>query len=191
MIRRGSALFPAALVLLALPRPATAGVGPTGQAFVPVPGCRAVDTRGPAGPDGGPALAAGETRILTLTGACGVPTSALGLAVNITAVEPAAEGFAELYAGDARYGSRDLRPELQRRPDTGEQRDGRTRFRRLRHGQARKRLYRRDGLRHRRHGVLDPGLYGHDHGQQPRDGIRHGRRAVQPDVHLLAAAPGR
>src|SRR5512146_3118128 len=99
MIRRGPALLPAALVLLALPRPLAAGA-PAGQAFVPVPGCRAVDTRGPAGPNGGPALAAGETRILTLTGACGVPASALGLAVNVTAVSPAAAGFTELYPGD-------------------------------------------------------------------------------------------
>jgi hypothetical protein len=98
MIRRGFALFPAALALLCLPRPLA---GAAGQALVPIPPCRAVDTRSPAGPNGGPSLAANETRLFTITGTCGVPSNALGLAVNLTVVAAGATGFAQLYAGDA------------------------------------------------------------------------------------------
>ena len=100
MIRRGLALFPAA-ALLVLAHPLAAGVGPVGQAFVPITACRAVDTRGPVGPNGGPALGASEVRIFPVAGTCGVPANALGLAVNLTVVNPAAVGFAQLYAGDA------------------------------------------------------------------------------------------
>lgn len=99
MIRRGLALFPAAL--LALAHPLAAGVGPAAQAFVPITACRAVDTRGPAGPNGGPALGANEVRVFTIAGTCGVPANALGLVVNLTVVNPAAVGYAQLFAGDA------------------------------------------------------------------------------------------
>jgi hypothetical protein len=98
MIRRGLALFPAALLVLASP---LAAVGPVGEAIVLVPPCRAADTRGPAGSLGGPALAANETRILPVAGTCGIPANALGLAVNVTVVDPSSSGFARLYAGDA------------------------------------------------------------------------------------------
>ena len=100
MIRPGLALFPAA-ALLVLAHPLVAGVGPAGQAFVPVTACRTMDTRGPAAPNGGPALAANEIRILPVTGRCGVPANALGLVVNLTVVDPAALGYAQLFAGDA------------------------------------------------------------------------------------------
>ena len=100
MIRRGLALFPAA-ALLALAHPLAAGVGPVAQAFVPITSCRAVDTRGPAGPNGGPALGANEVRIFTIAGTCGIPANALGLVVNLTVVNPAAQGYAQLFAGDA------------------------------------------------------------------------------------------
>ncbi|MEO8056102.1 MAG: putative Ig domain-containing protein, partial [Acidobacteriota bacterium] len=100
MIRRALALFPAA-GLLALAHPLAAGVGPVGQAFVPITACRSVDTRGPAGPNGGPALGANALRILPVAGTCGVPANALGLVVNLTVVNPAAPGYAQLFAGDA------------------------------------------------------------------------------------------
>lgn len=62
--------------------------------------CRVVDTRGAAGALGGPKLAAGETRTWPVaTGACGVPASAKSIAVNVTAVTPAASGFLTLYPG--------------------------------------------------------------------------------------------
>lgn len=88
-----------ALALLALPRPLLGAA--IGEALVTMIPCRAVDTRSPAGPLGGPALTANQTRIFTLTGICGVPPNALGLAVNLTVVAPAAAGYAQLYAGDA------------------------------------------------------------------------------------------
>ncbi|HEY3350735.1 MAG TPA: Ig domain-containing protein [Thermoanaerobaculia bacterium] len=100
MIRRGLAFFPAA-ALLALAHPLAAGVGPVGQAFVPITACRTVDTRGPAGPNGGPALGANALRIFPVAGTCGVPANALGLVVNLTVVNPAAPGYAQLFAGDA------------------------------------------------------------------------------------------
>ena len=101
MSRRAPAFLTAALALLAFHPPAAAGVGPVGLAFVPIPGCRAVDTRGPAAPNGGPALGPNEVRTFVMTGTCGIPANALGLAVNLTVVNPAAIGFAVLYAGDA------------------------------------------------------------------------------------------
>ncbi|MCM3874880.1 MAG: putative Ig domain-containing protein [Thermoanaerobaculia bacterium] len=100
MIRgRCSVLFTLALALLALPRPLLGAA--VGEALVTVSPCRAVDTRSPAAPLGGPALAANQTRIFTLTGTCGVPPNALGLVVNLTVVAPAAAGYSQLYAGDA------------------------------------------------------------------------------------------
>ncbi len=55
--------------------------------------CRLLDTRGAAGPFGGPALPPGSTRLFLLAGRCGVPPSARALSVNLTAVLPAAAGW--------------------------------------------------------------------------------------------------
>jgi hypothetical protein len=63
--------------------------------------CRLVDTRGPAGPTGGPALAAGATRIFPMSGACAIPADATSISLNLTAVNPVALGYLTLYAGDA------------------------------------------------------------------------------------------
>ncbi len=53
--------------------------------FTPVTPCRVVDTRGPAGPTGGPALQANGSRDFPLTGApCGVPADAVAVAANVT-----------------------------------------------------------------------------------------------------------
>jgi hypothetical protein len=55
--------------------------------------CRAVDTRQPAGPTGGPSLAGGGAkRRFVITGQCGVPTTTLAVAANVTVVGPAANG---------------------------------------------------------------------------------------------------
>jgi hypothetical protein len=55
--------------------------------------CRAVDTRQPAGPTGGPSLAGGGAkRRFAITGQCGVPATALAVAANVTIVGPAANG---------------------------------------------------------------------------------------------------
>jgi acetyl esterase/lipase len=69
--------------------------GPAG--FYPLPPCRLVDTRGPAGPWGAPSLAAGEIRIFPASGACGIPPDATALSVNLTAVGAAAAGHLLLF----------------------------------------------------------------------------------------------
>jgi hypothetical protein len=68
--------------------------------FAVVP-CRAVDTRNPNGPLGGPALSgAGARRIFTFAGACGVPASARAVSANVTVTQPAAGGSFAVYPGD-------------------------------------------------------------------------------------------
>jgi hypothetical protein len=60
--------------------------------------CRAVDTRLPNGPSGGPALAAGGLRVFPMSGRCGIPASARVLAVNVTVTEATQHGFVRLLA---------------------------------------------------------------------------------------------
>jgi acetyl esterase/lipase len=67
------------------------------EGFYPLPPCRLVDTRRPAGLWGAPTLATGETRIFPVSGSCGVPPDATALSVNITAIAPAANGFLTLF----------------------------------------------------------------------------------------------
>jgi hypothetical protein len=62
--------------------------------------CRLVDTRNPTGPLGGPSLTAGRTRNFALAGACGVPTDARSVAVNVTVVNPSAGGYLRIFPGD-------------------------------------------------------------------------------------------
>jgi hypothetical protein len=60
------------------------------------------DTRNAAGPSGGPALVAGAVRRFPATGgACGVPSTAIAVSVNLTVTEPSAQGHLTLYPGDA------------------------------------------------------------------------------------------
>jgi hypothetical protein len=71
------------------------------QSFYTVAPCRLVDTRSPVGPAGGPALGGNATRTFTVTGAaCGVPSTALAVSVNVTAVGAAANGNLALFPGD-------------------------------------------------------------------------------------------
>jgi hypothetical protein len=64
--------------------------------------CRVLDTRNLAGPYGGPALAAGQSRPFTLAGRCGIPASARAASVNLTVTLPTAQGNLRLYpAGQA------------------------------------------------------------------------------------------
>ncbi|HEX8408034.1 MAG TPA: M12 family metallo-peptidase [Thermoanaerobaculia bacterium] len=60
--------------------------------------CRIIDTRGPVGPFGGPALANAATRNVQITGNCGIPAGAKSVVANITAVGPTTSGFLALYA---------------------------------------------------------------------------------------------
>jgi len=71
---------------------------PTG--FFTVPPCRVVDTRNAAGPSGGPALAATQTRSFTIAGACGIPGSAVAVSANLTVISSAG-GFVSLFPGNA------------------------------------------------------------------------------------------
>ena len=61
--------------------------------------CRAVDTRGPTGAFGGPALSAGAERVFTLTGRCGIPASARAVAANVAVTAPAGTGHLTLHPG--------------------------------------------------------------------------------------------
>jgi hypothetical protein len=55
--------------------------------FTSVPPCRIMDTRGVAGPFGGPFLSGGSTRSVPVpTSTCGIPSSALAYSLNITVV---------------------------------------------------------------------------------------------------------
>jgi hypothetical protein len=70
-----------------------------GQIFPPglfsVTPCRVADTRIPAA--GGPSLGAGETRVFTIAGACGIPADAGSVAINVTVVNPALVGFVTVF----------------------------------------------------------------------------------------------
>lgn len=63
--------------------------------------CRLVDTRNANGPRGGPALSANQQRTFTATGACGIPSAAKALSVNVTIVNPAGSGQLAFYPGNA------------------------------------------------------------------------------------------
>lgn len=63
--------------------------------------CRLVDTRNPAGALGGPALAAGQSRVFTLAGQCGLPLWAKAVSVNVAVTRPSAAGNLTLYPGGA------------------------------------------------------------------------------------------
>jgi uncharacterized protein (DUF1800 family) len=87
----------AGLMLWAVP----AGAQTQPTRFYSVRPCRAVDTRLPASPLGGPVLAAGSTRTFTLVGTCNTSPTAKALAVNLTAVQPSAAGHFRLFPAGA------------------------------------------------------------------------------------------
>jgi hypothetical protein len=68
-----------------------------GSGFHTLPPCRLVDTRGAVAPLGGPALPAGGERTFTATAACGIPTTAVALALNVTVPNAKAAGAMRLY----------------------------------------------------------------------------------------------
>lgn len=70
---------------------------PAGLDFYTLSPCRLFDSRLPAN---APALASGTTRLLALHGACGIPATAVGVAVNVTVLQPAGSGYVTLYPGD-------------------------------------------------------------------------------------------
>jgi PKD repeat protein len=72
---------------------ASVDVTPGGAGFYTLAPCRVVDTR--AGD--APAVAAGATRTFTLTGKCGIPTTARSISANVTVTEPSADGSFDVY----------------------------------------------------------------------------------------------
>jgi hypothetical protein len=58
--------------------------------------CRVLDTRNPAGPLGGPALAANAERTFTIPTQCGVPANARAVAANVTITEPTNFGYLQI-----------------------------------------------------------------------------------------------
>jgi hypothetical protein len=56
--------------------------------------CRLLDTRNANGPLGGPSLGGTAQRTFAVTNTCGVPPGALAISANVTAVNPAAQGYA-------------------------------------------------------------------------------------------------
>jgi uncharacterized repeat protein (TIGR01451 family) len=67
--------------------------------FYTVAPCRLVDTRNPAGPLGGPALAAGLDRTFVFAGTCGIPATAWALSVNATVTAATAVGNLRMFPG--------------------------------------------------------------------------------------------
>jgi hypothetical protein len=94
---------PRAAALFFLLSAAAAVGGRTASAqtgFFTLTPCRLLDTRGPAGPYGGPALAPGEKRVFVIAGRCGVPTNSVAIAVDVAVVAPPASGFAQVFPGN-------------------------------------------------------------------------------------------
>ncbi|MEO6325842.1 MAG: S8 family serine peptidase [Thermoanaerobaculia bacterium] len=95
---RGFFLDSVAITNVNVPGPCVPLTTPPPASFYPLAPCRVVDTRGPAAPAGGPALAAGGSRAFPLGGQCAVPADAVAAALNITTVSPTAEGDLKLFA---------------------------------------------------------------------------------------------
>ncbi len=72
----------------------TATVGDPRSFFTLKP-CRLSDSR-----QGSGAFAAGELRIFTMTGSCGVPDTAIAISANITVAQPGGLGFIEIFPSD-------------------------------------------------------------------------------------------
>jgi hypothetical protein len=79
---------------------------PTG--FSPVTPCRVLDTRNAAGPLGGPALAAGQSRTFPIAGSCGIPSSAVAVSANLTVVAGAAGDFSAFPGNAFPFGTSNL-----------------------------------------------------------------------------------
>jgi hypothetical protein len=73
---------------------------PTALAFFPVTPCRVVDTRLPAGPLGGPAIAGATSRTFPIQTACNLPATAQAYSMNFTAVPQGPLGFLTTWPAD-------------------------------------------------------------------------------------------
>lgn len=91
---RRRALLPCLALLFSVAAPPAAAQAP---GFYTVTPCRAFDTRDPAGPYGGPALAPATPRTVTLTSRCSVPAGATAVSLNVTVVNPTPGGTIAIY----------------------------------------------------------------------------------------------
>jgi uncharacterized protein (DUF1800 family) len=91
----------AALALALAPALAAAPLLAQATSFYTVAPCRLLDTRGPAGPLGAPAIAASGNRGFAVAGQCGISTRAVAVSVNVTVVNPASLGSLEFGPGGA------------------------------------------------------------------------------------------
>ncbi len=73
--------------------------------LVPVTPCRLLDTRGTAGPYGGPSLAAGAERVFVAAGRCGLPESVRSVSGVLSVVPGNAAGEVKLFPGDRTAGA--------------------------------------------------------------------------------------
>ncbi|HEX6737547.1 MAG TPA: hypothetical protein VF310_04730, partial [Vicinamibacteria bacterium] len=69
--------------------------------YYPIAACRLVDTRGAAGPGGGPRLQANASRDFPAAGVCGIPADAKAVAVVLTALAATEAGNLRLYPAGA------------------------------------------------------------------------------------------
>ena len=69
---------------------------PVSTSFYTLTPCRLVDTRGAQGP----AIAAGASRTFTFAGACGLPSGAKSVSLNVTVVAGSTAGNVVVYPGD-------------------------------------------------------------------------------------------
>jgi hypothetical protein len=74
---------------------------PTATRYFTLPPCRVADTRNPPGPFGGPPLPANSTRTFTASGRCGIPATALAVAINVTVTGETDLGNLRVYPADA------------------------------------------------------------------------------------------
>ena len=78
---------------------ATFSGGSGATRFHPIAPCRIVDTRNANGPLGGPAMAAGGTRVFPIAGNCGIPADAAAVSLNVSVTGSASAGSVTLYPG--------------------------------------------------------------------------------------------
>ncbi|MDL2718673.1 MAG: hypothetical protein PT977_13050, partial [Acidobacteriota bacterium] len=69
-----------------------------GSDFHALSPCRLLDTRDPAGPHGGPAIAALSPRTFVAAGSCGVPSGVKALSINVTVTQGTVAGDVSIYA---------------------------------------------------------------------------------------------
>ena len=101
-----AALAAAAASSVGLIRTVNAQAGGSASSFVPIVPCRLVDTRHTTDHVGARATAVGENESVVFSvwgsnGNCEIPTTATGIATNITAVFPTADSYLTVYPSDA------------------------------------------------------------------------------------------